>query len=114
MNSFYKTNKTFITYSLILLILIPIFGLNFFISFIGNILLLIFLVPLLLLLVIFISFNALKSKVRTCNKCGTISLGFGNTCMNCGADLGHTNIKENQIINNPSERTIEIKAEEIK
>ena len=42
------------TYSLIFLILIPIFGLNFIVSFIGNIILLIFLIPILILLVGFL------------------------------------------------------------
>ena len=38
MNYFLKANKNLLTYSLIILIVIPIFGFNFFISFIGNIL----------------------------------------------------------------------------
>ena len=56
MNYFFKDNKNFLTYTLILLIVIPIFGINFFISFIGNILLLLFLIPLFLLLILFIGF----------------------------------------------------------
>ena len=109
-----KTNKSLITYSLILLIVIPLFGFKFLISLIGNVLLLLFLVPLLLILIGIISFNSLKSKVKTCDQCGTISLGITNTCMNCGADIGDifkSNLKE---LNKPSETTIEIKAEEIK
>ena len=43
MNYFLKANKNLLTYSLILLIVIPIFGINFFISFLGNILLLLIL-----------------------------------------------------------------------
>ncbi len=111
---FQKTNKSLITYSLIFLLVIPLFGFNLLISLVGNLLLLLFLVPLLLFLIGIISFNSLKSKVKTCNQCGTISLGINNTCMNCGSDLGDmfkNNLKE---LSKPSETTIEIKAEEIK
>ena len=113
MNYFLKVNKSLITYSLIILIAIPIFGFNFLISFLGNILLLLFLIPLLLLLLVFIGFNSYKSKINTCNKCGTISFGLNSTCMNCGADLENIS-KRNQIDKKPSESTIEVKAEEIK
>ena len=109
MNYFLKVNKTLITYSLIILIVIPIFGINFLISFLGNILLLLFLIPLLLLLLVLIGFNYYKSKINTCNKCGAITLGLNKTCMNCGADLKDIN----QINQKPSESTIEVKAEEI-
>ena len=110
---FLKANKNFLTYSLILLIVIPIFGINFFISFLGNILLLLFLIPLLLIILVFIGFNFYKSKINTCNNCGAMSLGLTDTCMNCGADLENISLK-NQIDKKPSERTIEVKAEEIK
>ena len=113
MNHFLKVNKTLLTYSLIILIIIPIFGINFFISFLGNILLLLILIPLLLLLLVFIGFNSYKSKIDTCSNCGAISLGLSETCMNCGANL--ENFKErNQLNKKPSESTIEVKAEEIK
>ena len=113
MNYFLKANKNLLTYSLIILIVIPIFGLNFFISFIGNILLLLFLIPLLLLVLVFIGFNSYKSKINTCSSCGSISLGLSDTCMNCGADLENTS-KNNQLDKKPSESTIEVKAEEVK
>ena len=113
MNYFLKANKNLLTYSLIILIIIPIFGLNFFISFIGNILLLLFLIPLLLLVLVFIGFNSYKSKINTCTNCGTISLGLNETCMNCGADLENIS-KKNQLNKKPSESTIEVEAEEIK
>ena len=113
MNYFLKANKNLLTYSLIILIVIPIFGLNFFISFIGNILLLLFLIPLLLLVLVFIGFNSYKSKINTCSNCGSISLGLSETCMNCGADLGNIS-KNNQLNKKPSESTIEVKAEEVK
>ena len=107
-------NKNLITYSIIFLILISLFGFNFFLSIIGNLLLLAFLIPLLILFVLLISFNSLKSKVNTCNQCGTITLGINNTCMNCGADLKDTNSKTSESLKNPSETTIEVKAEEVK
>ena len=106
-------NKNLIIYSLIFLIIIPIIGIKFFISLIGNILLLIFLIPLLIILIALISFNSVKSQVKTCSQCGTISLGINNTCINCGGDLGDINSKVFEKIGKPSETTIEIKAEEV-
>ena len=105
-------NKNLITYLLLFLLLIPIFGLNFLISIMGNILLLVFLIPILIFLIVLISFNSLKSKVNTCKKCGTVSLNMNNACMNCGADLDDTN-KTSETFQKPSETTIEVKAEEI-
>ena len=113
MNYFLKANKNLFTYSLIMLIVIPIFGINFFISFLGNILLLLILIPLLLVIVLFIGFNSYKSKINTCNNCGAISLGSSETCMNCGANL-EIIINNNQFDKKPSESTIEVEAEEIK
>jgi len=113
MNYFLKANKNIFTYLLIILIVVPIFGINFFISILGNILLLLFLVPLLLIILVFIGFNSYKSKINTCDNCGAISLGLKENCMNCGANLEY--ISNNiQSDNNPSERTIEVKAEEVK
>ena len=112
MNYFLKANKTLLTYSLMILIIIPIFGINFFVSFLGNILLLLIFIPLLLIILIFMGFNSYKSKINTCNSCGAISLGLSENCMNCGASL--ENISNNQFYNKPSESTIEVKAEEVK
>ena len=98
--------KSLIFYSLIFLSVIPIFGFNLIINFLGNILLLIILVPLLVFLITMISFNSFKPKLSICNQCGSISLG-NNTCMNCGADLGDINFEK------PSETTIEVKAENV-
>ena len=109
MNSFIA-NKTFLSYSLILIILIPIFGIKFLLSFLGNIVLLLFLIPLLLFLLVLIGFNSYKSKFTICNDCCAISIGLNDTCTNCGADLEN---KINQIYKKPSESTIEIKAEEV-
>ncbi len=113
MNYFLRANKNVLTYTLIILVVIPIFGINFFISFLGNILLLLFLIPLLLIVLLFIGFNSYKSKITTCNSCGAISLGLNKTCMNCGANLENIS-KKNQFDNKPSESTIEVKAEEVK
>ncbi len=113
MNYFLKANKNLITYSLILLLVIPIFGIKFFISILGNILILLFLIPLLLVILVIIGFNSYKSKMYTCNSCGVISLGLSETCMNCGANLENIN-NDKQFNNKPSESTVEVKAEEIK
>ena len=94
--------------------IIPILGINFLLHFIGNVLLLLFLVPLLILLIILISFNSVKSKVNICNQCGNISLGKGNTCASCGADLDFINSNDFENFKKPGETTIEVKAEEIK
>ena len=113
MDYFLKGNKTLLIYTLITFVIISKIGINFFISFLGNILLLLFLIPLFLLLILFIGLNSYKSKINTCSNCGAISLGLSNTCMNCGENLTDSN-KESKYDKNPSERTIEIKAEEVK
>ena len=113
MNYFLQANKNLLTYLLIILLVIPIFGINFFISFLGNILLLLFLVPLLLVILVFIGFSFYKSKINTCNNCGAISLGLSETCMNCGANLENTS-DNNQFDKKPSESTVDVKAEEVK
>ena len=112
MNNFFKVNKTFLTYSLITIIILPIVGINFFISFLGNIILLLFLIPLLLFLILLIVFNSYKSKINRCDNCGTLNLGLSENCMNCGVLIKEFN--NNQINQQPSESTIEVKAEEIK
>ena len=113
MNYFLNANKNLFTYSLILLVIIPIFGIKFFLGFIGNILILVFLIPVLFLLLVLIGFNSYKSKIKTCNSCGAISLGLSENCMNCGANLENIN-NNNQFDKKPSESTIEVKAEEVK
>ena len=113
MNYFIKANKNILIYSCIILIVIPIFGINFLISFLGNILLLLFLIPLLLVILVSIGFKSYKSKINTCNNCGAISLGLSENCMNCGANLENIG-NNNQLDNKPSESTIEVKAEEVK
>ena len=95
MNSFLK-NKNLLIYFSIIFISIPIFGINFLISFLGNVLLLLFLIPVLILLLVFIGFKSYKSNINECGNCGAISFGFTETCMNCGADLESIN-KKNQL-----------------
>ncbi len=112
MNYFLNFNKNFLTFCLILLIITPLLGINFVMSFIGNILLLVFLIPLLIILVLLIGLYSYKSKINTCSSCGSISLGLSDTCMNCGSPLGDLT-KKNQINTKPSESIIEVKAEEI-
>jgi len=113
MDYFLKFNKNILTYSLIMLIVIPIFGINFVLGVLSNILLLLFLIPLLIIVLVFLGFNFYKSKINTCSNCGAISLGLSENCMNCGANLKDIN-KGNQLDKKPSESTIEVKAEEIK
>ena len=113
MNYFLRANKNLLTYSLIIFLVVPIFGIKFFISFIGNILLLFFLIILLLVILVFLGFNSYKSKINTCNSCGAISLGLTEKCMNCGANLENIN-NNNQFDEKPSESIIEVKAEEVK
>jgi len=113
MDYFLKGNKSLLTYTLVTFVIISIFGINFFISFLGNILLLLFLIPLFLLLILFVGFNSYKSKINICNNCGAISLGLSGTCRNCGVELKDSS-KESKYDENPSERTIEVKAEEVK
>ena len=113
MSYFLKVNKNLLTYLLIMLVVIPIFGINFFISFIGNILILLILIPLLIFLLGFLVFNSYKSKINKCSNCGAISLGLSKNCMYCGANLDKI-YKNNQLDKKPSESTIEIRAEEIK
>ena len=113
MDYFLRANKNILTYSIIIIMVIPILGINFLINFLSNILILLLLIPLLLILLVFIGFNSFKSKFNTCNECGAISLGLSETCFNCGADLNNIS-KSNQFDIKPSESTIEVKAEEIK
>ena len=110
MNYFLKANKNLLIYSSIMLFVIPIFGINFLINFLGNILILLFLIPLLLLLLVFIGFNYYKSKINQCSSCGAINLDLSDSCKSCGAELEDISKLNKQA----SESTIEVEAEEIK
>ena len=109
MNSLFKINKN-LTLILIFITIIPLFGFKFFISLVGNIFLLLILIPILIFLITLIGVNSFKSKLKTCEACGTLSLGFNNKCLNCGRDL-ETTYSEN--LEKASDTTIEVKAEEI-
>ena len=113
MDYFLRVNKNILTYSLIIIMVIPILGINFVIGLLGNILILLLLIPLLIILLVFLALTYYKSKINTCNNCGTISLNLSETCINCGANLNDIN-KINQLDKKPSESTIEVQAEEIK
>ena len=113
MNYFIKVDKNILMYSLIILTVIPIFGINFVIGLLSNILLLLFLIPLLIIVLLFLGFTYYKSKINTCSNCGAISLGLSENCMNCGANLNDIDTG-NQLDKKPSESTIEVQAEEIK
>tara|TARA_B100001989_G_scaffold21871_1_gene13336 strand:- start:239 stop:580 length:342 start_codon:yes stop_codon:yes gene_type:complete len=113
MDYFLRVNKNILTYSLIIFLVIPIFGINFVIGLLSNILILLFLIPLLIVILVFLGVTFYKSKINTCNNCGAISLNLSETCINCGANLNDI-YKKNQLDKKPSESTIEVQAEEIK
>ena len=113
MDYFLKFNKNILAYFLIILLVIPIFGINFVLGFLSNILILLFLIPLLIILLVFLGFTYYKSKINICSNCGAISLDLSENCANCGANLKDIN-KGNQLDIKPGESTIEVQAEEIK
>ena len=76
MNYFLKANKNFLLYSLIILIVIPIFGINFFISFSWKYPTTFIFNSSVIIILVFIGFNSYKSKINTCNSCGAISFRF--------------------------------------
>ena len=106
-------SKQLITYSIIAPIVIPLFGINFLISFIGNIFLLLFLVPVLLFIISLLAFNSIKTKSRTCTNCGLTTIGDNENCIYCGTNLTDTQ-KEDELIKDASKEVIEVEAEEIK
>ena len=112
MNFLSKANNNLLTYTLVSIMFIYVFGINFFIRFVGNILLLLFLIPVLLLLLFFVGINFYKSKIITCSNCGLTSLNLSETCINCGSNLEI--ISKRSKVEKPSDRTIEVEAEEIR
>ena len=102
-----------IPYSLIFILMIPLFGFNFLIGFLGNILLLIILIPLLLLGIGFLSINKFKSNINLCESCGTAVIGDNVNCPFCGYKMIKEIEKESNFSSDASKKTIEIKAEEI-
>ena len=101
-----------IPYSLIFILIIPLFGLNFLIGLIGNILLLIFLVPLLIIGIGLLSLNSFKSNINLCENCGSNFIGSKETCPYCGYET-IKNIQKDNLSSDASNKIIEIKAEEI-
>ena len=95
------------------MIIITVFGNKFLLGILSNILILLFLIPVLLLVLVFLGFNSYKSQIKTCDNCGAINLGSSEICMNCGGNVSSIR-KTNESDQVASEKTIEIKAEEIK
>ena len=105
-------SKNLSTYLIIMVLIIPIFGINFIIHLIGNIFLLIILIPILLIIIALLAFNFFKSNTRICSNCGLTIIGNNEKCLYCGSALSDN---ENEDVSmKASERTIEVKAEEIK
>ncbi len=101
-----------IPYSLILILIIPLFGLNFLIGFLGNILLLVILVPLLVLIIGFLGLNSLKSTINLCENCGSTIIGNNGNCPYCDYK-SKKNIQTDDLSSDASNKIIEVKAEEI-
>ena len=105
-------NKTLITSSLIMFLIIPIFGINFLFSFIGNLFLIIILVPTLFFIIALLTLNSFKTKTTICTNCGSAIISGQDICIYCGKSL---NQRQNNKVNNDASKTvIEIEAEEIK
>ncbi len=104
--------KNLFIYLIISLIIIPLFGFNFLISLLGNILILLFLIPLLFLIILFLGINSLKSSIQKCDNCGSTLIGNNDSCIYCGSNLDNSKNNDNLEIK-ASEKTIEVKAEEI-
>ena len=105
--------KNLFTYLIIFLLLIPIFGINLIINFIGNIFLLIFLLPILIFIIVLLAFNNLKKTSQICTNCGLTTIGSSENCIYCGTSMMENQIKMD-ISNTPSDKVIEIDAEEVK
>ena len=102
-----------VTYSLIFILIIPLFGLNFFIGLLGNILLLIVLVPLLILTIGFLGLNSLKSTINLCESCGSTIIGNNGNCPYCDYKPFKNIQKDDDLSSDASNKIIEVKAEEI-
>ena len=102
-----------ITYSLIFILIIPLFGLNFLIGLLGNILLLIVLVPILILIVGFLGLNYFKSTINLCESCGSTIIGNNGNCPYCDYKSIKNLQKDDDLSSDASNKIIEVKAEEI-
>jgi len=101
-----------IPYSLIFILIIPLFGLNFLVGLLGNILLLIILIPLLVLIVGFLGLNSFKSSINLCENCGSTFVGNDAECPYCDYK-SIKNIEKDDSSSDASNKIIEVKAEEI-
>ena len=101
-----------IPYSLIFILIIPLFGLNFLMGLLGNILLLIILIPLLVLILGFLGLNTFKSRINLCENCGSTFLGNNDDCPYCDYK-SKKNIEKDDSSSDASNKIIEVKAEEI-
>ena len=102
-----------ITYSLIFILIIPLFGLNFLIGLIGNIFLLVVLVPLLILIVGFLGLNSFKSSINLCESCGSTIIGNDVNCPYCDYKSTKKIQRNDDLSSDASNKIIEVKAEEI-
>ena len=102
-----------ITYSLILILIIPLFGLNFLIGLLGNILLLIVLIPILILVIGFLGLNSLKSTINLCETCGSTIIGNNGDCPYCDYKSIKNIQRDDELSSDARNKIIEVKAEEI-
>ena len=102
-----------ITYSLIFILIIPLFGLNFLIGLLGNILLLIVLVPILISIVVFLGLNSFKSTINLCESCGSTIIGNNGNCPYCDYKSIKNKQEDDDLSSDASNKIIEVKAEEI-
>ena len=102
-----------IPYSLIFILIIPLFGLNFLLGLLGNILLLIVLVPVLILILVFLGITSFKSSINLCDNCGSTFIGNTDNCPYCDFKSIKNIEKDDILSSDASNKTIEIKAEEI-
>ena len=102
-----------IPYSLIFILIIPLFGFNFLIGLLGNIFLLIVLVPLLILIIGFLGLNSFKSSINLCESCGSTIIGNYENCPYCNFKFTQNIQREDASSSDASNKIIEVKAEEI-
>jgi len=102
-----------IPYSLIFILIIPLFGFKFLIGLFGNILLLILLIPLLLIGLGLLSFSSFKSNIQICDNCGSTFIDNDSSCPYCGSQPLTDNQLKKDNLSDASNKIIEIEAEEI-
>ena len=105
-------NKSLLTYSIISFIIIFLFGFNFLLSLLGNILILLVLTPLLFIGIAFLGINSFKTKLKNCTNCGATIIGESESCIYCGSRFGNSESNKG-FSENASTEIIEIEAEEV-